>query len=91
VDEPDSCSGPARAGPHMFDFPGSQVPIPEGSQVPTRETERIRCPRSGNSGGRLYRMAVLARRTGSWALLCAQAAPIGAGAGVAGRSAWSRA
>ncbi len=31
VDEPDSCSGPARAGPHMFDFPGSQVPIPEGS------------------------------------------------------------
>ena len=28
--------------PHMFGFPGSQVPIPEGSQVPTRKTERIR-------------------------------------------------
>jgi hypothetical protein len=41
-------------GPHMFGFPGSQVPIPEGSQVPTRETERVRCPRSGDSGWGLY-------------------------------------
>ena len=54
VDEPDSCSGPARAGPHMFGFPGSQVPIPEGSQVPTRETERIRCPRVSGSVWGLY-------------------------------------
>ena len=37
------------ARPRMFGFPGSQVPTPEGSQVPTRETERIRCPRSGDS------------------------------------------
>jgi hypothetical protein len=33
----------------MFGFPGSQVPIPEGSQVPTGKTERIRCPRVGGS------------------------------------------
>jgi len=54
VDEPDSCSGPARAGSSIFGFPGSQVPIPEGSQVPTRKTERIRCPRASGSGRRLY-------------------------------------
>ena len=38
----------------MFGFPGSQVPTPEGSQVPTRETERIRCPRVGGSHPGLY-------------------------------------
>ncbi len=40
--------------PLMFGFPGSQVPTPEGSQVPYAKTERIRCPRSGDSYRGLY-------------------------------------
>jgi len=39
--------------PRLFGFPGSQVPTPEGSQVPYAKTERIRCPRSGDSYGGL--------------------------------------